>query len=309
MVTKEDLRVALIQADPQLSKFNPLPRILFYDDFDKGINGWCELCGNYDRSLDDVSLPLRDLRPPQLSNCTFFDIGTHGSMEGTYALKLATRPKPNHTSFVLKRLTFVHRGLVQFETYFTYTAEPTFGKQILGPKSWDGNYHPSEAHFGDFTISNDVCEGEDGQRYHCALRYVNTDHKGNFVKKWMYKTSVFPTTRMRLMEIGSTRTDLHTLTPEDWAEVPGGDQSFCYNEVPTKVNWHYLRWLFDTRKRRNVELQVNDKIMDLRDVDVPQYDHSYGSLDNLLNFGIDVRTHLPVRNFLYLDAVLVSVDW
>ena len=26
----------------------------------------------------------RDLRPPQLSNLTFFDTGTHGSIDGTY---------------------------------------------------------------------------------------------------------------------------------------------------------------------------------------------------------------------------------
>ena len=37
------------------------------------------------------------------------------------------------------------------------------------------------------------------------------------------------------------------------------------NEVPTKVNWHYLRWVIDTEARRNVELQLNDQIMDWTD--------------------------------------------
>ncbi len=38
------------------------------------------------------------------------------------------------------------------------------------------------------------------------------------------------------------------------------------------MNWHYLRWLVDTEKRSNVELQVNDRVMDMRDVPVPPYE-------------------------------------
>ncbi len=46
------------------------------------------------------------------------------------------------------------------------------------------------------------------------------------------------------------------------------------------------------------------------DIPVPRYPpHSYHSCDRLLNFCIDVRTHMNVRNFLFLDSVLVSVDW
>jgi hypothetical protein len=47
----------------------------------------------------------------------------------------------------------------------------------------------------------------------------------------------------------------------------------------------------------------------LRDVPVPAFDHPYEGLSNLLNFYVDVRTHAPVRNFLYLDSALISVDW
>jgi len=28
-----------VSADPRLSRFNPLPRILFFDDFDEGVSG------------------------------------------------------------------------------------------------------------------------------------------------------------------------------------------------------------------------------------------------------------------------------
>ncbi len=294
--------------DPRLSRYNPLPRILFFDDFDEGINGWCELVGNHDNDLDTIRPLVRDLRPAQLSNCTFFDIGTHGAVDGIYSLKLATRPRTNHMNQLIKRLTYVRRGLVQFETYFTYKAEAQFDGKNAGPQQWDGNYHPVEAMFGDFTLSNDVNDGPDGERHHCALRYMNTDFEGRFVKKWFYKTSLQVTTKMQLGGM-ATPTDYHTVDPKDWKEVPGGDFSLCHNEVPTKINWHYLRWQFDTTKRHNVELQVNDRVMDLRELPVPKYDHKYHSCDRLLNFCIDVRTHMPVRNFLFLDSVLVSVDW
>ena len=41
--------------DVRLAKFDPLPRVLFFDDFDEGINGWCELVGNHDNNLDNWS--------------------------------------------------------------------------------------------------------------------------------------------------------------------------------------------------------------------------------------------------------------
>ena len=295
-------------ADPRLSKYNPLKRILFFDDFDEGINGWCTLIGNYNDSLDDIKPMFRDLRPAQLSNCTFFDIGTHGSVGGEYALKLATRPRPNHSCVLIKRMTFAKRSLVQLETYFTYKAEAVFDDTLKGALPFDGNYHPSEAMFGDFTLGNDINEGPDGKRYFCSLRYVNTDPEGNYVRKWFYKTSVQVTTKMQI-DGTPTPKDLHAQSPDDWKEVPGGDFALCHNEVPTKINWHYLRWQFDLETRRNVELQINDRVMDLRDIPVPAYEETYYSCDRLLNFFFAVRTHLPVRNFLFFDSVLVSVDW
>ena len=300
----------LIRTDRQLSRYNPLDRILFFDDFDEGMNGWCELIGNHDGNLDSVRAVMADLRPPQISSCTFWDIGTHGSVDGTYSLKLATRPKTGHMSQAIKRMTMAGRGKVQFETYLTFKSEQIFDRQkVVTTREWDGNFDPSEADFGDFTLSNDVNEGADGARYHIALRYMNTDFKGNLVNRWLYKTSVQPSTKMIRSGMVPVNTDYHVVDPGDWKEVPDGDVRFSYNEVPTKINWHYLRWVFDTSTRRSVELQMNDQIMDLREVPVPVFDHPYEACRNLLNFCIDVRTHKEIRNFLYLDSVLVSVDW
>jgi hypothetical protein len=302
----DSLRRALLQADAQLSKFNPLPRILFHDDFDQGINGWTELVANHDGDLDELRPVLRDMRPPQLSNCTFFDIGTHGSVSGTYALKLATRPRAFHAAAAIKRMTFSRPGLVQFEMYFTFKAEQTFGARSR--REWDGNLSPSELNFGDFTISNDICEGETGPRYHCTLRYFNTDLEGNLAQKWMYKTSLHTTTKMERQGLPTQTQDFHVRNVNDWAEISGGHQPLCFNETATKINWHYLRWVFDTRERRNIELQVNESVMGLRQIRVPMYDHGYRGLNHLLNFLVDVRTHTAVRNFLFIDSIVVSTD-
>lgn len=302
------LRQSLVAANPGLSRFNPLPRILFHDDFDTGVNGWCELIGNHDGNLDTVRPVLNDMRPPQLSTCSFFDIGTHGPLSGNYALKLATRPKPHHMALAIKRTTFVKPGLVQWETYFAVKAEQWIGRRPDHQSGYNGNIDPSVYDFGDFTIGNDVCDREYGRRYHCALRYQNTDETGALTRRWRYKTSLQTTTMMELSGSKPT-TDYHVARPEDWADIPGGEQALCYNEIPTKINWHYLRYLFDTDAGRNVELQVNDKVMDLREIPVPRYEKGYWGLERLLNFSIDVRTLKPVRNYLFLDSCLVSVDW
>jgi hypothetical protein len=307
-LTPASMRRILIDANPELSRYNPLPRILFHNDFDNGAEGWCELIANHANDLDKVRPIARDLRPPQLSNVTFFDTGTHGSVSGTYALKLATRPIPNHMAFLLKRFTYQGEGTIQFETYFTFKSEVN-GETPPHGRAWDGNYHPSEAQFGEFTVSNDIGEPHGGTRWQAALRYQNTDEDGNLVQRWKYKTSLHPTTKMVVAGEAPPVIDFHAIRPTDWKDVPGGHQPMCFNEVPTKINWHYLRWSFDLRTRRNVELQVNTQVMDLRDIDVPVYPEPYWALDNLMNICIDVRTFTNVRNFLWLDSVLVSADW
>lgn len=312
----QSLREAIRSSDPALSRFNPLRRILTVDDFNSGTHGWVELGGNYDGqgNLDTVDDFLRDFRPPQLSNCNFFDVGSHGAMSGTYALKLATRPYAGHTATAIRRLTMSGRGLIQIEAYFTYKAETNLGggtaADSFGMVDYDGNLHPSEAKFGAFTVATDLC-GDGGLRYHTVARYQNTDAEGNFVKKVMYPVVPEPTPREQFEGKGEKlpyAADFTAPNPDDWYSV-GEPLELCYNEVPTKINWHYLRWVVDTEKRKNVELQINDRITDMSDVPVPPYEERYGSLENLLNFYFSVRTLSGARNFLYLDSVVISADW
>jgi hypothetical protein len=297
----------LAPANPGLDRFNPLGRILSYDDFDRGLNGWTELLGNHDGDLDHVRPSFRDLRPPQLSTLSFFDIGSHGPMTGTYAMKLATRPLAGHTACAIKRMTLVGEAPVQLEMYFAVKAEARQGLGVYGEQDWDGNRDLSEADFGSFTISNDIGR-LDGTRYHCALRYINADSSGNLVQRWHAKTSLQPTSKMQLR--GETPSgDFHTVDERDWRPVIDGDRALCYNEVPTKVNWHYLRWLVDVGGGRSVELQVNDHVMDLRDVEVPTYPEHYEGLRGLFNLLLDVQSTRAVRNLLFVDSALVSVGW
>lgn len=310
----DQLRDALRSTDPALSRFNPLRRILAHDDFNSGLHGWVELGGNYNGRGDYESLDrhFRDFRPPQLSTCDFFDVGTHGAMSGTYALKLATRPYPGHTATAIRRLTMSGRGLLQIEAYLAYKAEATVGADAanqFGDMEWDGNKHPSEAEFGAFTVATDLC-GDGGLRYHTVARYQNADAEGRMLRQWMYPVVPEPTPREHYE--GKVdypyAADFTAPNPEDW-RVYGEPQELCMNEVPTKVNWHYLRWVMDTETRRNVELQLNDRTMDWSHVPVPPYEERYGSLENLLNFYFSVRTLSGRRNFLYLDSVVISADW
>lgn len=50
------IRKAVQSADPKLSKFKPLPRILAHDEFNSGLHGWVELGGNYNGKGEYESL-------------------------------------------------------------------------------------------------------------------------------------------------------------------------------------------------------------------------------------------------------------
>ena len=67
-----------MQAHTTLSSFEPLQRLLFYDDFNDGVSGWGALIGNYEDRVDAMLPEYMDMRPPMLSNLTMWDAGTSG---------------------------------------------------------------------------------------------------------------------------------------------------------------------------------------------------------------------------------------
>jgi len=275
--------------DPRLSKFDPLPRIVFYDDFDHGLQGWSELIGNYEDDLSTMLPGYEDLRPPMLSNGTMWDTGSAGSMEGNYALKLATRPRAGHIAVGIKRVTWRHRGPIRLEAYLTFKPEAA-------------ELRLSETDVRAWGVLFDIQDAE--KRWMPHLRYLNAMH-GQQVAQWQFKRHREPL--LQIGGSGKTRSHFH-LAPTHWEEVPGGHQILCYNEIPTKYNWHYLRVDLDLATRQITHLQCNDRVHDLDGVE-PMVMPAMANLWCMLNVVFWVETDIDKRAFLYLDSVLLSGEW
>ncbi len=277
---------AVLRADPRLGKFDPLPRILFYDDFDEGMRGWSGLIGNYEDTLDSVLPAFADLRPPMLSNGTMWDTGTAGSFEGTYSLKLATRPRAGSLSVGIKRITWRQRGTVRLEAYFTFTPEASELRLSANAVRAVG-------------VLFDV--QDEARRWMPHLRYLNAQD-GAPQRRWQFKRRLEPLARVG--GTGETRSHFH-LAPAGWEDVPGGAQGLCYNEIATKYNWHYLRVDLDIGVRRIVRFVCGDRDHDLTGIE-PMVMPAMPNLQGMLNVAFWAEADADRRAFLYVDSVLLS---
>ncbi len=274
---------------PKMSRFDPLPRIIFFDDFDEGLNGWMELIGNYEGTLDSLLPPYRDLRPPQLSNLTMWDTGTSGSLDGTYAMKIATRATSGHQAVAVKRLTFRKAGPIRLEAYFTFKPEATALRL-------------SDQDVRSVGLLFDLQDDEERVMPH--LRYLNS-LDGSLVQRWQYKKD-----RVAFEAIGDegkTVSHYH-LSPEGWLDVPGGEQKLCYNEIATKQNWHYLRLDFDLEAMRYTGFQCNDHVFDVSTLDCIRIP-AMPNLWSMLNVAFFAEADTSKRVFFYLDSVLLSGEF
>lgn len=275
------------QPDIQLSRFNPLPRIMFYDDFSQGMSGWTELLGNYTGSLRTMHPGYRQFTPPMLSNLTQWDGGTHGALTGSYALKLATRPGRGSQTVSLKRLTFPRACTMQMECFFTYKPEAT-------------ELELSDRDVRSFGVVLDIQDSK--HRVLPQVRYLNSLN-GEPQNKWQYKPR-----SIDFKDVGDRTVTIYHYGEENWVDIPGGQQQLCYNEIPTKVNWHYFRLGFDIRTLRYTELQCNDLVIDLSGLDMLKFD-AMPNLQNLFNVIPFVDSDSDKRAFLYFDSILLSGDW
>lgn len=289
------MRRALLAADPRLSRFDPLSRILSYDDFDYGLQGWTALIGNYEDNLDAMLPQYQDLRGPMLSSLSMWDTGSDGSAMGNYALKLATRPRAGSLAVAIKRLTYRRLAPIRVEAYFAFKPEAT-------------ELRLSESDVRAVGLLLDLQDvdtrGESAERVMPHIRYLNA-LDGQAVGQWQFKHR-----RETLAEIGGTgKTKSHFhLAPEGWEAIPGAQQRLCYNEIATKQNWHYLRLDFDLATMRFLGLQCNDRVFDLSAV-APMRMPAMANLWCMLNTVFFVETDLDKRAFLYLDSILISSDW
>ena len=134
------------------------------------------------------------------------------------------------------------------------------------------------------------------------VRYLNALN-GEPQNKWQYKER-----SIDFHDVGDRTVTIYHYGEEDWKDIPGGRQLLCYNEIPTKVNWHYFRLGFDIRTLRYTELQCNDLVLDLSGLGTLKFD-AMPNLQNLFNVIPFVDSDSDKRAFLYFDSILLSGDW
>ena len=277
----------LWRVDPDLGRFDPLPRILFFDRFQQSHHGWTTLIGNYEQDIGRMHPGYRPLTAPMLSNLTFWDCGSHGALSGSYALKLATRPRTGAQTVAIKRITFADPCPIRLEFWFTYKPEATDAQLSVRDVRSVGLLFDLQ---------------DDRHRVMPHLRYLNA-HGGESVRRWQYKEKQVEVHRFS----DETVTHYH-LADQDWVDLPGGPQELCYNEIPTKVNWHYAAVDIDLRTMRFLAFRCNDRRYDMDGVGALTLD-AMPNLRGMLNVAFFTESNTDKRSFLYLDSVLLSGDW
>ncbi|NGO50792.1 DUF6772 family protein [Allomesorhizobium camelthorni] len=288
------MRLAILRADPALSRFDPLPRIISFDDFSRGHCGWSQLVGNYEDDLDTMLPGYAQHSSAMLSTLGHWDAGSHGAMDSSYALKIATRARPGARNVAIKRHTFRKRGPIRFELYFTFKPEASELKL-------------SETDVRSIGFLFDLQCGDrdgDGERVMPHLRFLNAAD-GKHLQKWQYKRE---TTRFEAVGAGDKILSHYHLAPEGWLDLPDGEQRLCYNEIATKVNWSYLRFDFDLESMRALGLHCNDRNFDLSGFDSIRIP-AMKNLWCMLNFCLFAETDVAKRAFLYVDSICISGDF
>lgn len=302
--------------DRQLERFHPLERVVSFDDFDTGFNGWMDLTPNFvyeNYESFNSAVDLTSWAPCMLSSAPMRFAASNGSMEGTYSLKLTTAgsaaphtepPADGSMGVAVKRLSrFGNPSLIQTEAWYAYT--PVQDRVGIG-----------EEDIRAFGFYFDIQDS--GHRYMPGVRYVNS-LDGQLVKRWQYWNATDGITHADWnfgVEDGWCAPGIDNLwygrryddgSSDGYQWVPDGQQELLYNESPDKLNWLYFRLLVDVDKREYVELQSMDRTFDLRGIQ-PTLADRYRSIDNLINpiFYVETDTDRPVN--LYLDSVLYSTQ-
>lgn len=278
-----------------LSRFDPLSRIICLDDFDRGFCGWTQLVGNYENDLDAMLPGYAQHSSPMLSTIGNWDSGSHGGVDGDYVLKIATPPRAGAQNVAIKRLTFRRPGPIRLEAYVTFKPEAS-------------ELQLSETDIRSFGFLFDL-QGSDqagpgSERVMPHVRFLNASD-GEHVQKWQFKRQAVP-----IVPIGTDNKTIshYHLAPDGWEDLEGGEQRLCYNEIPTKINWHYLRFDFDLAAMQCTHFQCNDRVFDVSGFDSLRIP-AMKNLWCMLNIAFFAETDTDKRAFLYLDSVCLSGDF
>ncbi|QBK32001.1 DUF6772 family protein [Roseitalea porphyridii] len=278
-----------------LSRFDPLSRIIFLDDFDRGFCGWTQLVGNYEDTLDTMLPGYQQHSAPMLSTLPHWDAGSHGGVDGDYALKIATGPRRGAQNTAIKRLTFRRAGPIRMEAYLTFKPEATELKLLETEIRSVGFLFDLQV--GDRT-------GAGSERVMPHVRFLNASD-GAHVQRWQYKPNA-----VDFVPIGTDNKTVshYHLSPDGWVDWPDGEQRLCYNEIPTKVNWHYIRFDFDLAAMRCTHFQCNDRTFDtsgFESLRIP----AMKNLWCMLNLAFFAEADTDKRAFLYVDSVCLSGEF
>lgn len=292
--SEQSLVRAMRLADPRLSRFDPLPRIIAFDDFDRGFCGWTQLVGNYEHTLDAMLPGYAQHTAPMLSTCSAWEFGSHGGFDGSYSLKLATQARRGAQTVGIKRLTFRKRGPIRLEFYFTFKPEAN-------------ELRLSETDVRSVGFLYDLQSGDhdaDALRVMPHLRFLNASD-GEHVQKWQFKPR---TTAFKPLGTENKTVTHYHLSPAGWQDLPGGEQRLCYNEIPTKINWHYVCFDFDLASWKATGFRCNDRVFDLsgfESISIP----GMRNLWCMLNLAFFAEADTDKRALLYIDSVCLSGDF
>lgn len=303
--------------------YRPLKHILFADDFDKGLNGWINLMPNFRQDIFDYYPAQKGWTswgPPMLSSASFGYAGTHGSLHGTYSMKIATRaiaapaeqlPVPGSQGIAIKRLTHNENGFLKCEMYYTFTAEqniPGIGEDAIRAIGffWDSTDDQSRTFYGARYVN---CANGKMQQHWQLFKinnqsdapwgYVGESAPGDFAEqKVTLERGIDSLWLGRRFADGST---------DGFYNIPDSKQKLCYNETPDKINWHYFSLTVDMDKGEYVELCSVNKRFDLRGIKATRVER-YPRIDWLLNPVVFIESDTNRRVFLYVDSIVNSTS-
>lgn len=312
----DSFRNALIQSDALLSRYQPLDHLMVVNDFNTGIHGWQTLFPDYDGWNDyperyppveplsqilensrqnqslrvDRRIPVGRRGVPMLTSMTSWDIGTQGTLNGTYALKIPTLARRGDKGLAVKRLTQPFGGLLRIETYFTYKADPV-------------DFRLGELDIRSFFLAMDVMDAHDHipsgtnpVRWWPGVRYYNA-HDGKLVQQW------------QAMLKGS-----EGVMDGPWDDLPDGQQSLGFNRSPSKYQWHYLRLTIDLDQHEYVDFNCYGKefaVKGLNHTMTPPLTGFRASTDKCsalaaIIFGVEADQ--DKRCALMLDSLVISIS-
>ncbi|MBM3525810.1 MAG: hypothetical protein FJX57_22905, partial [Alphaproteobacteria bacterium] len=193
----------------------------------------------------------------------------------------------------IKRITFRKPCPIRLEYYFTFKPEAT-----------ELRLSETDVRSVGFLYDLQDPHEQNGKRVMPHMRFLNS-LDGAHLQKWQYKDTTTP--MKALGTEGKTVTHDH-LAPEGWKDVPGGHQKLCYNEIPTKVNWHYARFDFDLARMRPIDFQCNDRQWDLTGAD-PIVVPAMRNLWCMLNIAFFAEADADKRALYYIDSVCLSGEF